>query len=129
MNASADIRYVPNSVLLRWCGRAASIVLLAGWAIMFAVEVGRSGIPSSEPFPQAAALAIVCAGYIVGWRYEFIGGMLAILGTVAFFMAVALPMQFLPQPDAVMFAVPGVCYLLARYFERVEKGEVKYDET
>jgi hypothetical protein len=129
MNASTGMRYVPNSVLLRWCGRAASIVLIVGWVILFAVDLRRSGIPSSETYPQAASLAIVCAGYIVGWRNELVGGALAIVGTVAFFMACVVPMNVLPQPGAIMFAVPGVCYLLARHFERIEKGEVNYDET
>jgi hypothetical protein len=51
-------------------------------------------------------------GYLLGWRYEFAGGLLAILGTVAFFVVCALTLG-LPSAAAIGFAVPGVLYLVA----------------
>jgi hypothetical protein len=73
-------------------------------------EFGTLSIDSSY---HAAALAMVFFGYAVGWREELLGGLFAILGTAAYFLAVALTAGSLPGIEAVWFSAPGVFYLLA----------------
>jgi hypothetical protein len=70
-------------------------------------------LPSVESFYQAAALALVFAGYALGWRSELAGGALAILGTVAFFVIQFFTIDSLPDAGAACFALPGILYLLA----------------
>ena len=116
------MRYVPNSVISRWCGRAAAIILFVSWMILFVTEYSRQGAPSSDTYLQAVALAVVFAGYLVGVWNELVGGVMAVLGTIAF-VAVCLMITGLPlRLDLFLFAAPGVCYLLAHHFEHVEKG-------
>lgn len=121
MNSQATMRYVPNSVLCRWCGRAAAVILFVSWIVLFITEFSRQGAPSSDTYLQAVALAVVFAGYFVGLWSELVGGTMAILGTIAF-VTVCMIVTGLPlRIDLLWFAAPGVCYLLAQHFEHVEK--------
>jgi hypothetical protein len=76
--------------------------------------------PSTVSAYQAAALLVVFAGYLLGWRYEFAGGLLAILGTVTFYAVCALTLGTLPTAGAIGFAVPGILYLLAWRHDHLE---------
>jgi hypothetical protein len=106
--------------MFRWCGRAAGIVLFVAWLALVAAEAFRQGPPSSETYMQGAALAIVFAGYLAGWWNELVGGVMAIVGTFAFVAICAVATQIFPRPETIWFAVPGICYLLARSYERAE---------
>ena len=73
-------------------------------------------------YGQPAALAVVFAGYVIGWWKELAGGALAIVGTFAFFALLAAKSKTPPEPAAVWFAAPGILYLLAfQYNERRNK--------
>jgi hypothetical protein len=64
-------------------------------------------------YGQAASLAIVFAGYAVGWRRELAGGIVVIVGMLAFFGVVLSTTATIPPLGVLLFAVPGVLYLLA----------------
>ena len=63
---------------------------------------------------------IVFAGYLAGWWNELVGGVIAIVGTAVYIAMCVLTLQGPPRPATILFAVPGVCYLLARHFARIE---------
>ena len=129
MNTSIQMRHVPNSVLFRWGGRAAGVVLLVIWLVMFVQELILMGAPSSNTYIQAAALGFVFAGYVTGWFNELAGGVMAIVGTFVFLIVCAMGTNVEPHPEMVWFAAPGVCYLLAHYFERSENATRGSHET
>jgi len=119
MYASLQQKYAFYSDLFRSAARASGALLFLAWLGLVIREAMLFGPPASVTFPQAAALAIVFAGYLVGWRHELVGGMLAIFGTAAFFAVFLLTLDSPPQLDAAWFAAPGVFYLLAwRYDPR-----------
>ena len=118
MYSSIQQRQVPISMLFRWAGRASGSLLLVVWLAFVIQEAMRWGVPSVATMYQGAAFAFVFAGYALGLRYELTGGLLAILGTVAFFAVVALTTGILPHAEAAWFAVPGVLYLLAWRYDR-----------
>ena len=73
--------------------------------------------PGINTFGQAASLAIVFAGYAIGWRKELAGGIAAIVGTLAFFVVVLTTTREMPGVAALLFAIPGVLYLLAWHYD------------
>lgn len=109
--------HVPYSDLFRWSARVCAVSLIVAWLGLVVLETVRSGPPTTaDILYQAAALAVVFAGYALGWRSELAGGVITILGTVAFFAASVFTVGVLPPPEAVWFAAPGILYLLAWRF-------------
>jgi hypothetical protein len=116
MYASLQSRHhVPYSWLFRWCARAGGAIVVTFWVAFVLLEIARSDVdlPSVAAYYQAAALVLVFAGYVLGWRKELTGGILAIIGTVAFFAVHVSTFGMLPGLEAAWFAAPGVLYLLA----------------
>jgi hypothetical protein len=117
MNTHAQKQHLYHEFLflLRSTARASGVALFAIWVWLLIAEVVRSGLymPTVGAFGQAAMLAVVFAGYVVGWRNELAGGLLAILGTALFFALNLLLDGMLPRAEVVWFALPGVLYLLA----------------
>jgi hypothetical protein len=92
------------------------VVLIVEWLCFAVVELFHPDFyVAPGMYYQGAALAIVFAGYAIGWRSELFGGILAIAGTVAFFAAYVFVVGSSPPPGiaAAWFAVPGVLYLEA----------------
>jgi hypothetical protein len=109
--------------LFRWCARAGGAILILAWIATVIAETARQDGAALAPATyQGTALAVVFVGYILGWRNELAGGILAILGTVAFFAVHVLTFGGLPVLGAISFVVPGVLYLLAwKYTDQGEK--------
>jgi hypothetical protein len=101
--------------------RASAIVLVAMWLALVVAEVIRSHfeMPAAEGLYQGLTLAVVFAGYAVGWRYELAGGLIAILGTIAFFWVNLVTIGDPPDNVAAIFAVPGVLDILSWYNDRM----------
>jgi hypothetical protein len=55
---------------------------------------------------------------MIALRNEWLGGVIAIMGTLAFFMVNLLVADSFPDIEAAWFAVPGALYVLAWYIER-----------
>jgi hypothetical protein len=113
--AFKEIRFAPHVGPFRWTARASSIVLFALWLSYVLLDIPRTPVNdhSAGTFAQAAALAIVFAGFIIGWRWELAGGLTALAGTLVFFYAVAAVTYAVPGPGMLLFALPGVLFLLA----------------
>jgi hypothetical protein len=105
-----------NAELYRWLGRASGLLLFILWFSYVLGDLLRpeSELPIATQYGQLAALVVVFLGYAVGWRNELIGGILSIAGTVAYFAYVQITTAVVPGLAAVMFAAPGVFYLLSR---------------
>jgi hypothetical protein len=121
MYSSIQQRPMPISILFRWAGRASGSLLFVVWFAFVVQEAMQSGAPFVATIYQGIAFALVFAGYALGLRYELIGGILAILGTIAFFAVVAITTQILPQAEAAWFAVPGLLYLLAWHYDHLHR--------
>jgi hypothetical protein len=118
MNASVQPTQVPSPVIFRWAARAAGVIATLTWLELVLyewVKVGSPDFRNSHQSLQAAALAIVFAGYLVGWRNELLGGVLSILGTIAFVLIVLAFVASGPSAAAAWFAAPGLLYILAWY--------------
>src|SRR4051812_21716655 len=115
MYTSVQNRHVSDSCLFRYCGRAGGLIVMGSWLVVVVVETVRKGPPVLENYYQAVPLALIFAGYAVGWRKEIVGGMLAILGTIAFIAQYVAMFGLLPGTGAVWFAAPGFFYLFAHY--------------
>jgi hypothetical protein len=117
--AFKQIRFAPRVEPFRWTARASSLILFALWLSYFVFDIPRTPLNghSTGTFAQAGALAVVFAGYIIGWRWELAGGLTALMGTLAFFYAVAAATHVVLGPGALLFAVPGALYLLAWQYE------------
>jgi hypothetical protein len=122
MYRSVQLRSAPIADVYRWLGRISSSVLLFTWIVFVSIEALRPNWFSVLSVYQAAPLLVVFAGYLLGWRYELAAGLLAILGTVAFFAACDFTLGAPPSAAATGFAVPGVFYLLAWRDEHSHSG-------
>jgi len=123
MHASLHFQphHMPWSAVCRWCARAIGVVLIVGWTAYAIAELFHPDYyVSPGMIYQGAALATVFAGYAIGWRWELLGGLLAVGGTAAFFVAYALDVGTPPRPELALawFAAPGVLYLAAWRSER-----------
>jgi hypothetical protein len=114
MYASYQRRHVSIPYVLRWSGRVSGALLFASWVGFVIAELFRDGITlGGMSVHQACALAVVFAGYGIGWQSELAGGLLTLLGTAAFFAVHVLTLAMLPSPAAGWLAAPGALYLLA----------------
>jgi hypothetical protein len=101
--------------------RATAAVLVVIWLALVVAEVIRNHFetPATAALYQGLALAVVFAGYAIGWRYELAGGLVAILGTIAFFWVNVATIGDPPDDVAAIFALPGVLQILAWYSDRM----------
>ena len=111
MFASAKLGLSPRPYPFRWTARASAIILFAMWLAYIVADVLRPGIEPSglNMYGQAAALAIVFAGYAIGWRRELAGGIAVIAGVLAFFGVVLATDEVIPQLAMLLFAALECC--------------------
>jgi hypothetical protein len=124
MNRYFHMRMSSPAEQFRMAGRLAGCLTIVLWLAFVASEYVRSGTPmlSVSVVNQAAALAVVFAGYLIGWRNELAGGLLAVFGTIAFLIVCAVGAQVMPYPEQLFFAAPGLLYLAAwRYEHKTSK--------
>jgi hypothetical protein len=123
MYASFEKHEIPISAVFRFCGRTGALLIAVSWLAFVVIEYLRTGPPVVESYYQGAMLAIVFAGYAVGWRQEALGGALAIIGTLGFVLLNTLLLEFEPNAASAGFAVPGLFYLGAHYLNRRQVAE------
>lgn len=115
---------IVRSQMFRWAGRVCGVALFAVWAAFVAFEATRQ---TSQTWPvglyfQAASLAVVFAGYAVGWKQELLGALLIGTGVFAYLAVTVAETKMLPSPAIAWFLTPGLLYMLARHCERTEHG-------
>jgi hypothetical protein len=119
MNRPFHIHLSSPAEQFRLAGRVAGFFTIVLWLAFVVYEYFRNGPPimSSSVVNQVAALAVVFAGYLIGWRNELAGGLLAVFGTIAFLIVCAIGTRVLPYPEQMFFAVPGLLYLAAWHYD------------
>jgi len=97
-------------------------VLIVGWVCYAVAELFSPDFYVTDAMIyQGAALATVFVGYAIGWRWELIGGLLAIAGTAGFFAyRIATMGTTSLEVDVAWFAAPGALYLEAWRCARLE---------
>lgn len=120
---ASTVRNHDYAVQCRFLARLTAATLFVIWVAYVIAEAinGRTAGYASATYFQAAALAVVFAGYAIGWRKELVGGLVTIIGTAAFFLIQALTLDTPGDPNMAWFAVPGVLYLLARHYDRAQR--------
>ena len=118
------------SSLFKWMGRIGSVIMLTG---VIAFYIGEGGF---NPFNLASTRIILmflfwlsCAGLVVGWISEGVGGAISTLAMLAFFIAEFLIRGSFPRSWAFeVIALPGVFFLLAALLKNGGPPEKKAEE-
>jgi hypothetical protein len=101
--------------VVAWSARITSLLLLG---LVIVIFIGEGGPPNvfRQPPPvqlEFASLGLMLIGLVLGWIREGVGGLLVLLGLVAF-NTVELAVNSRPALGAFpLFAVPGVLFLLS----------------
>jgi hypothetical protein len=78
---------------MRWVARLLALVAV-GLFVYFAVEFGARVFPSLSWGPQGiplmAAVLVALAGLLIAWRWELVGGLMAVGGVAAIIALVCL---------------------------------------
>jgi hypothetical protein len=97
---------------LRWSARITGLLLVA---LVLLIAAGEGVFnPLKAPAPvqvESVALILILVGFLVGWRSERLGALLALVG-FAVFTATELAVNGKPPGGAIpLMAVPGILYL------------------
>jgi hypothetical protein len=104
---------------MRWVARLLAVASL-GLFVLFAVECGPRALASlswSSPqgMPLLLALVVALAGVLIAWRWELVGGAMAVGGATAIVALVCAGSGFELFRCALLFAAPlllaGALYL------------------
>jgi len=109
---------------LRWTAGLTGL-LLAG--LVCAFTFGYGGLPNV--FTQAVpvqleflAMAVMLAGFILGWWRRAVGGGLALIGFALFLGVEMIGNGSLPGGPILLFGIPGALFLTSRVVERALRG-------
>ena len=104
---------------VRWIARLSALLLVS---LVVVIALGE-GVPNVQTLPgsvqlQFLALAIMVCGFAAGWRWEVVGGCVALLG-FALFCGVELAVNgVLPGGALFLFCIPALLLLASRWFAR-----------
>ena len=98
-------------LVLRWLARITGLIL-AGLVLLFVVGEGPPN-PVRQPFSvqlEFLAMFLMLAGFLLGWRWEAVGGIVAVAGFAIFF-ATEMVVNGRPPGRAIpLFAIPGLLF-------------------
>jgi hypothetical protein len=104
---------------MRWVARLLAVASV-GLFVLFAVECGPTALASlswSSPqgMPLLLALLVALAGVVIAWRWELVGGAMAVGGAAAIMVLVSAGSGFELFRCALLFTAPlllaGALYL------------------
>lgn len=107
------------SVGIRWVARVSGLALTA-MACAFLIGEGFPNIAAQplEVVLEFVAFGMMIAGFLLGWRWEGIGGGLALVGFVLFCSVELIVNAALPGGAIPLFAVPGILLLISHAISR-----------
>ena len=98
---------------LRWSARISGL-LLVGLVLVFMVGEGVPNVFGNRCRSRSNFLGIfLMLGFLLGWRWEALGGGLAVGGFAMFFVTELIVHRRPPGGALPLFAVPGVLLLLS----------------
>ncbi len=102
------------SVGIRWAARISGLAL----AVMATLFLFGEGFPNvfvqpTEVVLEFLALGMMLAGFLLGWRWEAIGGGLALLGFSLFCGVELIVNGAFPGGAIPLFAIPGILLLIS----------------
>ena len=103
------------SLGVRWAARISGLLFVALVTVFLVGEGGPPNILRQPGSVQLEFLAflLMLTGYLLGWRWEALGGGLAV-GGFALFFGTELAVNAKPPGGAIpLFAVPGVLLLVS----------------
>jgi hypothetical protein len=117
MNTTAHFHDFPLAQMFRRAAHFSAILLFGSWLGLLIAEYSqnRFGNPPPTAYYQAAVLAVVFAGYLIGAKHELAGGLMTVLATIAYFVVHTLSLGITPAAAIAGFAAPGIFYLMAWY--------------
>ena len=118
MSTQPAIRWIPLGI--RWTARITGLLLVA---LIVVSMVGEGGPPNilRQPFAvqlELLAMLLMVIGLILGWRWEALGGGLAV-GSFALLFGTEIAVNGRPPGGAIpLFAIPGVLLLISHVLAR-----------
>ena len=105
-----------HPAIAHWLARISAIAVF-GFFMMFAIG---EGIPPLAEQPLRVQLffalwAAIFTGYAVGWRWPLVGGVIALAGYAMLNVVEFSTNQRLLGGAFLLFAIPGVLYLIAAW--------------
>ena len=102
-------------VSVRWGARITGLLLVGLVAL---ITVGEGGPPNIMAQPllvqvEFAAMFTMLAGFLVGWRWEGVGGVTAVVGFLVFLASEMIGNGTLPGGAIPLFVVPGILLLIS----------------
>jgi len=110
--ASAPSRLVAT---IRWMARIIGALFMAVFLIFFVADCVKKGkiAVEIEHIPMTVFLLVTFVGLSIGWKWEGIGGTLALVGLLGFnILAPALVREAGTLVVTVMYGLPALLFLL-----------------
>jgi len=100
---------------VRWAARITGLLLIG---LVLLIAIGEGGPPNilAQPLPvqiEFVAMFLMLAGFLIGWRWEAVGGISALAGFLLFLEAELFVNGKPPGGAIPLFAVPSVLLLLS----------------
>jgi len=115
-------------LFIRWVARVwgtAIIALVVLFALMHAATPDAPGPTGREWVGLLFFPAGLCVGLVMAWRWETLGGAIAVGSFLAFYTWMFVTGERLPSgPYFAVAAVPGVLYLVCRLLSRGDRRVV-----
>jgi hypothetical protein len=109
----------------RWTGRILGIISVSFIVVFFVANVAAGQGPPN-PFTQPISLwfhgpligtFLIVIGTLVGWRWEFAGGLIAPIGLSLFLVSQKHGVRAMP----LFLGLPGILYLASAALRRLER--------
>jgi len=97
--------------IVRWAARLTSIPILALLLIPLIPAVANFGVAAKDDRIIAVGLCCTCLGFLVGWRWAGIGGLVALLGVGVMLGQEEGPIS--ADPFSVAFGLQGILFLIS----------------
>jgi hypothetical protein len=106
-------------VTIRWIARLLSAFIIGVVLLIFIGERGPNPLKlSALEAVQMVFFVTTCIGMVVGWRWEFIGGIMATVGIVLFYATELATTGRFPHGLFPLMLFPGMLFLMSGFLRR-----------
>jgi hypothetical protein len=112
----------------RWAGRILGVIFISFIVFMYfgyAAEGRGFPNPFQQPFSlwfhvPLVGMILIVIGTLAGWRWEFAGGLTAVIGVTLVVVTQKYGVKGMP----LFLGIPGILYLVSAGLRRQERGKV-----